>query len=310
MIVMGTLIDGRTLRYNEQRIVFYADKQAVSLEEVRAADAHASIRWSLLEQRDWMLRLDADDFAWAHGIMCDQGDTGDDLDVRIDEHVKRDNSYLHGRIIDQPQGQHITNSEDAGQTASAQQSNMQTPRQNRGKTEETTSTVSSPSQDDAKTSSSSTKVVQSSGQQQVNASTHHDNFIARTRLRIAALLKHGRAHQTSGGSISTSDVAKESMPAADMHKNVANAAYVPKDNSTSADATEPASDWDVDQKLEQPTRKASVNPDGTQTTTSYTVKHHRFGKAHKGRIPGIGRHRVRPDAVGSPNSANDPPLFT
>jgi hypothetical protein len=134
--------------------------------------------------------------------------------------------------------------------------------------------------------------------------------MVRTRRRILDLLKHKRTQQISGAVAPTPQRVDESLPSDGVRETTANATNVLKSDSTSIDATEPASDWDVDQKFEQPTRKASVNPDGTQANTSYTVKHHRFGKAHKGRIPGIGRHRTRSDAVGSPNSANDPPLFT
>lgn len=118
---IGTIADGRALTYCEAYFEFAADGEPVSLSEVRELDRAGCVRWRFLEQRDWMRRLDDAAFQEAYeraleGRTVYYGDSA--LDEQIRRHVKRDNSYLHGHIVDTDQEEAMA--EAARQAAAAQ----------------------------------------------------------------------------------------------------------------------------------------------------------------------------------------------
>ena len=58
---LGICVDGRTLTYDARLYEFRLARELVSLQDLRALDAHAHIRWAALEQRDWFRRINASD---------------------------------------------------------------------------------------------------------------------------------------------------------------------------------------------------------------------------------------------------------
>ncbi len=88
----------------------------VPLSELRKLDACGMIRWRFMEQRDWMRRLDAPLVAKMHeeaiAELLRNAPGVSAADRTIAEHVRKDNSYLHGHIVD-------TNAEEAAAAAAA-----------------------------------------------------------------------------------------------------------------------------------------------------------------------------------------------
>jgi hypothetical protein len=84
--------------------VFYLDGRPVPLELVRGLDERGLVRWRFMEHRDWMRRLDPAPARAAYERELERaGDalTGRDrLEEQIRRHVRKDDSYLHGRIVE------------------------------------------------------------------------------------------------------------------------------------------------------------------------------------------------------------------
>lgn len=115
--LLGTVRGGRALAFDESQQVFLLGGRLCSLEEVRSLDAQAKVRWRFLEQRDWMRRLDDAASAAAFERACERlGQVGGvaGLDEQIRQHVKKNDSYLHGHIVD-------TNEEEAVAEAMAKE---------------------------------------------------------------------------------------------------------------------------------------------------------------------------------------------
>lgn len=101
--LLGTVGGGQALAFDESAQVFLLGGRLCSLDEVRACDARAEVRWRFLEHRDWMRRLNAKACAAALERELERlgrvgGASG--LDEQIRQHVRKNDSYLHGRIVD------------------------------------------------------------------------------------------------------------------------------------------------------------------------------------------------------------------
>jgi hypothetical protein len=87
---------------------FYLDGRPVPLELVRGLDDRGLVRWRFMEHRDWMRRLDPAPARAAYERELERaGDalTGRDrLEEQIRRHVRKDDSYLHGRIVETDAG--------------------------------------------------------------------------------------------------------------------------------------------------------------------------------------------------------------
>lgn len=95
--------DGRRLSFDRAHRVFELDGSLCGLEDVRALDGRALLSWRYLEQRDWMRRIDGAAYAAAFEQRASElGASGDasELDEKIRQHVRKNDSYLHGRIVD------------------------------------------------------------------------------------------------------------------------------------------------------------------------------------------------------------------
>lgn len=101
---LGRLADGAPFFYDEERVEFASSSGPLTLADVRALDAAGCIRWRFLEQRDWMRRLDAQAFEAAAAAAREArglfAEGMSEKDREIAEHVRKDNSYIHGRIVD------------------------------------------------------------------------------------------------------------------------------------------------------------------------------------------------------------------
>ena len=101
---LGTCIDGRALTYDAALYEFRLARELVSLEEVRDLDAHAHIRWLAPEQRDWLRRINARDFAACnHRALAHAGDgryANMTPEERVQADAARDDSVLAGKIVD------------------------------------------------------------------------------------------------------------------------------------------------------------------------------------------------------------------
>lgn len=102
-LVLGTCADGRDLTYCERFFEFQLDGDFAELSEVRALDRQGLIHWRHMEQRDWFNRIDpvALEYSYekAHAAL-DSESSHLSPENWIRHHVRRDNSYLHGRIIE------------------------------------------------------------------------------------------------------------------------------------------------------------------------------------------------------------------
>ncbi len=102
-IPLGVLDDGRALSFCEPFYEFTLDGEPISLEEVRCLDRAGHVYWRHLEQRDWIRSLDETVFDEAYERMLEaRGPRAGEsvLDAQIRQHVRKDNSYLHGHIVD------------------------------------------------------------------------------------------------------------------------------------------------------------------------------------------------------------------
>ncbi len=106
--VLGTVDGSGELAWRAGADVFELDGAPVRLARVRALDAQGLVRWRFLEQRDWMRRLPPGpcDAAFERAIeRLEEGLTpAERLDAQIRRHVRKDDSYLHGRIVEEPAG--------------------------------------------------------------------------------------------------------------------------------------------------------------------------------------------------------------
>jgi hypothetical protein len=101
---LGTCLDGGTLHYDDEWYAFTLKGATLALAQVKALDCAAKIHWEFLEQRDWLWRIDALAFKRAHERAMEtleDANSARDLNAWITRHVKRDNSYLHGRIVEE-----------------------------------------------------------------------------------------------------------------------------------------------------------------------------------------------------------------
>lgn len=102
-VLLGTVSDGRSLFYDESACVFQLDNHLCELADVRALDACGAVRWRFLEHRDWMRRLDDQACTSAFERELERlGQVGGaaGLDEQIRQHVRKDDSYLHGYLVD------------------------------------------------------------------------------------------------------------------------------------------------------------------------------------------------------------------
>ena len=113
IVVLGSLPDGRSLAYCEDYVEFSIDGEPALLSTVRELDRCGRVRWRFLEQRDWLRRLDDESFEAKYlDALARRGDLegASTLEAQIREHVRKDNSYLFGQIVD-------TNAEEAAREA-------------------------------------------------------------------------------------------------------------------------------------------------------------------------------------------------
>lgn len=101
---LGAVRGAGALAFSETQRVFWLAGEPCPLGLVRALDARGLVTWRFLEHRDWMRRLDeaACDAAYEEVLEQIAGSkTGAAaLDEQIRRHVRKDDSYLHGRIVD------------------------------------------------------------------------------------------------------------------------------------------------------------------------------------------------------------------
>lgn len=122
--VLGTVDGGGELAWRAGAGVFELDGAPVRLARVRALDARGLVRWRFLEQRDWMRRLPPGpcDAAFEREVeRFEEGLTpAERLDAQIRRHVRKDNSYLHGHIVEEPAGDDAGGALDPGGTDAGQ----------------------------------------------------------------------------------------------------------------------------------------------------------------------------------------------
>ena len=101
---LGTCIDGRALTYDTRLYEFRLARELVSLQDLRALDAHAHIRWAAPEQRDWFRRIKAADLdACNRRALARTGSSryaGMTPEERVQADAARDDSVLAGKIVD------------------------------------------------------------------------------------------------------------------------------------------------------------------------------------------------------------------
>lgn len=101
---LGMCADGRALTYDASLYEFSLAGKPAELEEVRALDARAQVRWRAIELRDWFTRINAADLAACHerAVAERYGVEYDKLSAeeRVLADAARDDSVLAGKIVD------------------------------------------------------------------------------------------------------------------------------------------------------------------------------------------------------------------
>ncbi len=125
VVLLGTGPRGHRLIYNREQYAFTLGGRDVPLAEVRMLDASGLIKWSYMEQRDWMRHLDEPKIAELHSAYLAShldGNSKSAADAYIADHVRKDNSYLHGHIVEEPPESEKKKPEDNGAKAEASDS--------------------------------------------------------------------------------------------------------------------------------------------------------------------------------------------
>ncbi len=103
-VVLGTGPQGVPLVYDSVTYGFSLGRKDVALVEVRKLDDCGLIQWRFMEQRDWMRRLDVETVEKLHtamlSIRLEDAHTKEEIDAYIADHVRKDNSYIHGHIVE------------------------------------------------------------------------------------------------------------------------------------------------------------------------------------------------------------------
>ncbi len=104
IVFLGTGPRGSRLVWHGHVYGFTLDELDISLAELRRLDDRGLIRWRFLEQRDWMRRLDEPQINALHEELLDINPDNihnrAEAEAYIANHVRKDNSYLHGHIIE------------------------------------------------------------------------------------------------------------------------------------------------------------------------------------------------------------------
>lgn len=104
LAALGAVAGLGPLGFSEAAHVFWLAGRPCSLAEVRRLDACGLVSWRFLEHRDWMRRLDAPACDAAYEEACARAAAARGpaaaLDEQIRRHVRKDDSYLHGRIVE------------------------------------------------------------------------------------------------------------------------------------------------------------------------------------------------------------------
>lgn len=103
-VLLGYAGDGGALSYSSSRYQFFVEGAPIELGEVRQLDREGKVRWRFLEHRDWLRRIDGDTLDRCRSEAARRfGELDADMspqDRAIADHVRRDDSYIHGYIVD------------------------------------------------------------------------------------------------------------------------------------------------------------------------------------------------------------------
>ncbi len=104
VVLLGTGPEGTRLTWHGAVYGFTLDGHDIPLCDVRQLDNCGLIHWRFMEQRDWMRKLDETTVDELHTaaleISLEGAHTRAELEAYIANHVRKDNSYIHGHIVD------------------------------------------------------------------------------------------------------------------------------------------------------------------------------------------------------------------
>lgn len=98
---LGVLPDGKKLNYSEAAYTFFLDSEPIDLHKVRCMDRKGVIHWHFHEQRDWMWKLDRATLEAAQARALNLDPSSLSLDDQIKLHAAKNDSYIHGHIVDE-----------------------------------------------------------------------------------------------------------------------------------------------------------------------------------------------------------------
>ncbi|MCD8316411.1 MAG: hypothetical protein LUB61_03270, partial [Eggerthellaceae bacterium] len=103
-VTLGTGPSGKKLSFMKTGYSFLMGERDISLTDVKKLDSQGKIHWRYMEQRDWMRRLDEETVNKHHSeyltALALNAPGASAMDAAIAEHVRKDDSYLHGKIVD------------------------------------------------------------------------------------------------------------------------------------------------------------------------------------------------------------------